>query len=154
MTRRTTKTAALLAVLLAAVVSTTTLAATPFRYTVLRDVCELGGGDHGFGFLKLKVRVKEIGTSGAEFFRIRSKVQMKTESPGWKTIQDWGWEYSDDFPNNSTSYYHDLSRRYDPDGAFGNALAFRIWFRVQVWRFNELLDQKVVIGQKCVTGLP
>jgi hypothetical protein len=78
---------------------------------------------------------------------------MKTES-GWQTIEDRGWEYSADFPNDSTNYYHDLNRRYDPDGAFGDALAFRWWFRAQVWRFKSLLSEKIMLGQKCATGLP
>jgi hypothetical protein len=144
----------LLAVALSLVLAGTSLAGSPFRYIELKDVCQTSGGAHGFGYLTFKVRVKEIGMSGANYFRIKSKVQYKDPNgAGWYTLKTWGWEYSSSFPNNSTTYYHDLKRRFDPDGT-PDASAHRMWMRVQVWSNSAgLLDEMIMTGQKCVTGI-
>ena len=83
--------------------------------TTIRNVCETSGGAHGFGYVLLKVRAKEFGVSGANSFRILSKVQYKNNS-GWHTLINHGWKVSSVFPNNSDNYYYQLGRRFDPDG--------------------------------------
>lgn len=144
----------LLAILLSLVMAGSVLATSPFRYIELKDVCQTSGGDHGFGYLAFKVRVKEIGMSGANYFRIRSKVQYRdANGAGWYTLKAWAWEYSNTFPDNGATYYYDLKRRFDPDGT-PDASSHRMWMRVQVWSNNAgLLSERIMTGQKCVTGL-
>lgn len=144
----------MLAVVLSLVLVTSTVAAAPFAFKVRTDECTTSGGAHGFGYLRFGVRVKEFGMSGANYFRVLSKVQYKDPNGnGWYLLKSWGWEYSNTFPNNSANYYHDLIRRFDPDGT-PDASAHRIWMKVQAWSNSVgLLDSKVMIGQKCVTGL-
>jgi len=153
MKRRVFGSATMLALILVAVLATSGLAASPYRFHVRRDACQTSGGAYGFGYVKFGVRVKEIGKSGATYFRIRSKVQYRdANGHGWYTLKDWGWEYSNTFPNNADSYYHDLTRRYDPTGT-PDASAHRIWMKVQVWGNSGRLASRVMTGQKCVTGL-
>jgi hypothetical protein len=141
-----------LAVVLAFVMATTALGATSFKYRVLRDVCTLSGGSSNLGYVVFKVKVKEIGTSGANYFRIKSKAQYQSGSNKWHTAVDWGWEYSNTFPNDSGSYYHVLKRRYDMSGVED---ATRIKMKVQVWSNSKgLLSEKIMTSQVCVSGLP
>jgi hypothetical protein len=153
--RRRLGASGLLALLLTVVLVAPTFATRPFLFKELRDICTLSGGLHGFGYVKYKVRVKELGTSGANYFRIRSKVQYRDENgAGWFTLKAWDWVYSPSFPNNSNDHAFDLGRRFDPDGT-PDATAHRIWMRVQVWSNSSgLLAEQIMTGQKCVTGLP
>ena len=153
--RRKLSASALLALLLTVVIVTPTFATSPFRFRELRDVCTLSGGDFGFGYLVLKVRVRELGSSGANYFRIRSKVQYRDpDGNGWFTLKAWDWVYSNPFPNNSNDHSFELRRRFDPDGT-PDASAHRMWMRVQVWSISSgLLAEEIMTGQKCVTGLP
>jgi hypothetical protein len=152
---RTLPASFLLALLLSIVIATLTFATSPFRFRELRDVCTLSGGLNGFGYLVFKVRVREIGMSGANYFRIRSKVQYRDENgAGWFTLKTWDWVYSAPFANNANDHIFELRRRFDPDGT-PDATAHRMWMRVQVWSIsNGLLAEQFMTGQKCVTGLP
>ena len=153
--RRKLGASTLLAFLLTVVLVAPSVATSPFRFRELTDFCTLSGGDHGFGYLKYKVRVREIGLSGANYFRIRSKVQYRDENgAGWFTLKTWDWKYSSVFPNNSNDHYFELGRRFDPDGT-PDATAHRMWMRVQVWSVTTgLLAEQIMTGQSCVTGLP
>jgi hypothetical protein len=153
--RRKLRASVLLALLLSVVIVAPTFAASPFRFRELRDVCTLSGGLHGFGYLRYKVGVAELGMSGANYFRIRSKVQYRDENgDGWFTLKAWDWVYSASFPNNANDHVFALGRRFDPDGT-PDASAHRIWMRVQVWSNSTgLLAEQIMTGQKCVTGLP
>jgi hypothetical protein len=148
--RRTIGFSGLLGLLLAVVMSASALAIS-FNFAQMVNDCQGSGGAYGLGYTRLKVKVKEFGKSGATQFRILSKAQYRNAS-GWHTLINYGWEYSSMFPNNSDNYYHVLSRRYDPDGT-PDALAHRIWMRVQVLNHSgDVLAQKVM-KNNCPTGL-
>ena len=153
--RRRLGASGLLALFLAVALAVPVAATSPFRFRELIDTCQLSGGDFGFGYLRYKVRVRELGLSGANYFRIRSKVQYRDENgAGWFTLKAWDWVYSPSFPNNSNDHLFELGRRFDPDGT-PDATAHRIWMRVQVWSNSTgLLAEQIMTGQKCVTGLP
>jgi hypothetical protein len=150
MKRRTVGLGGLLGILLAGVIASSALAVS-FSFTTLKNACETSGGAYGFGYTALKVRVKEFGVSGANYFRILSKAQYKNGS-GWHTLINYGWEYSNTFPNNSVNYYHDLKRRFDPDGT-PDALSHRIWMRAQVWSNSSGLLAEKIIKNNCPTGI-
>src|SRR5215213_5273635 len=99
MRRRTIGVSGLLGLLLAAVLSTSALAVS-FNFTTVKNVCETSGGNHGFGYVLLKVRVDEYGKSGANYFRILSRAEYKNGS-GWHTLVNYGWSESTHFPNDS-----------------------------------------------------
>ncbi|HYI23041.1 MAG TPA: hypothetical protein VEX62_10440 [Candidatus Limnocylindrales bacterium] len=97
-----------LAIALALLVPATTVAASPFRYTVLRSECLPNySQDPIQGDIYMKVKVKEVGLSGANYFRVRTTVKFKF--PGntrWTLYEDSGWQYSRSFVNDSESWYH------------------------------------------------
>jgi hypothetical protein len=150
MKHRTVGLGGLLGILLAGTLATSALGVS-FNFATIKDVCVTSGGAHGFGYTTLKVKVKEFGMSGANYFRILSKVQYRNNS-GWHTLHNFGWEYSNTFPNNGDNYYHVLQRRFDPDGT-PDALAHRIWMRAQVWSNNSGLLAEKVMKNNCPTGI-
>jgi hypothetical protein len=150
MKTRTIRVSGLLGLILAGALATNALAAS-FSFTTIRNVCETSGGDHGFGYVKLKVQAKEFGVSGANYFRILSKAQYKNGS-GWHTLVNYGWVESMHFPNDSDNWYKRLGRRFDPDGT-PDALAHRIWMRVQVWSNSKGLLAERIMKNWCPTGI-
>ena len=150
MKRRSIGLGGVLGLLLAAALATNALAVS-FNFSTIRNVCETSGGAHGFGYVLLKVRAKEFGMSGANYFRILIKTQYKNGS-GWHTLVNHGWSLSSVFPNNGDNYYYQLGRRFDPDGT-PDALSHRIWMRVQVWSNSQGLLAERIMKNNCPTGI-
>ncbi len=150
MKRRTLGLGGLLGLLLAGTMATSALAVS-FNYTTIKSVCQTSGGAHGFGFVRLKVKVTENGKSGANYFRIVSKAQYKNDS-GWHTLVNYGQNTTETFPNNNQSWSYELNRRFDPDGT-PDALSHRIWMRVQVWSINNGLLSERIMKNSCPTGI-
>lgn len=148
MTRLTTTASTLLALLLALTIPATALGGSPFRYRVLTDKCR--GTDRPVT-LTLKVRVKELGVSGANYFRVRTKA-LEHYGGSWHTVNDWGWEYSTGFPDDADNYYHDRGHTHELNGAHDAA---KLKMRVQVWSNSQgLLDEKTIVGKLCQAYLP
>jgi len=150
MRRRTMGVSGLLGLLLAAVLSTNALAVS-FNFATVKNVCETSGGNYGFGYVLLKVRVTEYGKSGANYFRILSRAEYKNGS-GWHTLVNYGWTESNHFPNDSDTWYARLTRRFDPDGT-PDALAHRIWMKVQVWSNSQGKLAERIMKNYCPTGI-
>jgi len=150
MKRRSIGLGGVLGLLLAGVMATNVLAVS-FNFATVRNVCETSGGNHGFGYVLLKVRVTEYGKSGANYFRILSKAQYKNGS-GWHTLLNYGWSESSHFPNDNDTWYSRLQRRFDPDGT-PDALSHRIWMKVQVWSNSQGLLAERIMKNNCPTGI-
>ncbi len=132
-----------LAATLALVLPTSALAATPFRYSVTASFCEVYGGAYGEGFIEFNTKVKEIGVSGANYFRARTKMKMGKQDLVW-TQSDTGWEYSRSFPNDADNWYRLSQAHYDFEGQDWT-YAFRFVTRLQVWSNKKGLLSEVVL---------
>ena len=89
-----------------------TLAASPYQVKVLINACPDTGGAHNRGYLELKVRAREVGKSGVNYFVVKSR-QEWSSGLDWSTRFKFPKERSHVFPNDSTNYYHVTDRRYD-----------------------------------------
>ena len=143
MKRWTVAGSTLTALVLAIAVPSTVLAAGPFSYTVLRDVCR---GEDRPVTLTLKVKVREVGMSGANYFRVRTTA-IESWNGSWHTVKDWGWEYSNSFPNDADNWYHVRAHTWEMNGDHDAA---KLRMKVQVWSNTQgMLSQKVITGDLC-----
>jgi hypothetical protein len=120
------------------------LPAGQFQTNVLRNLCPETGGMNGHGYLLLRVKVREMGMSGANYFVIKSSMQEPLTGGSWRNVSKWPKETSTNFPDNGTSYYRVVERRYDytPDDFY-----YRIQMKVQFWSNSHgLLMTKTVNG--------
>jgi len=89
-----------------------TAAANPYQVKVLVNACPDTGGAHNRGYLELKVKAREVGVSGVNYFIIKSR-QEWSSGVGWSTRFTFPKEKSMVFPNDASNYYHVTDRRYD-----------------------------------------
>lgn len=121
---------AMLALSLLVSLSGSTVAASSYQAIVLRDACIYSGGAHGTGYLLYKVKVREVGLSGTNYFTIKSMLQ-KNSGVRWRTVSTWPKETSSHFADDSVSHYRIVTRRYDHFelGSIGT----RVQMIVQFW---------------------
>ena len=89
-----------------------TAAANPYQVKVLVDACPDTGGAHNRGYLELKVKAREVGISGVNYFVIKSR-QEWSSGLGFSTRSRSPRKRQTVFPNDATNYYHVTDRRYD-----------------------------------------
>ena len=132
--RRVGAGSSVLGVALAVMLATGALAASPYQAVVLEDVCTDSGGQHGRGYIKLKVKAREVGASGTNYFKIKSRLEWSS-GIAWSTRSTWPVEVSTTFPNNATNYYRNVTRRYDfrPN----DDVSHRIWMKVEFWSSTD-----------------
>ena len=120
-------------------------AATMFSTTVEQNVCVSGAGEYGFGHARLRVRIIEYGTSGANKFSYKAQVWVR-RIHGTKWTLEYQWPlFTKTFPNNSDSYYNSRAYSYDPK----RNVYFRIVVTVRAWHDSEVLYKKTVFGRIC-----
>jgi hypothetical protein len=121
------------------------LAAGEFKFRILQDTCQAGGGDFGRGHHRLKVRVEEEGKSGATKFTLHAKVLHRKASGGeWTTEFTWD-RVKVTFPNDSASYYHERWFSYDPK----DKGLHKIVVLIRVWQGSERLASRTLSGSAC-----
>jgi hypothetical protein len=132
-------------VALAMLLPTSTLAATQFTYKYLYTDCGSSNDPSAPHQIYLSVKVKEFGKSGANYFRVRTKVRERdTREAPWALVRDWGWEYSNTFANDASNYYHireHVGFHYAPRGL--------MTMRVQVWSSTTGLLSERLLGISC-----
>ena len=87
-------------------------AASPYRVAVKIDHCQSTGGAHGRGYVELKVKAREVGKTGTNYFLVLSERQ-ESSGLGFSTQSTWPKETSMTFADNATNYFHVTDRRYD-----------------------------------------
>ncbi len=112
MIRRLVLVSILAAIGVAAALPLPAAAANPFQVKVLINACPDTGGAHHVGYLEIKVKAREIGQSGVNYFLVKSR-QEWSSGIGWSTRFTFPNEKSMVFPNDSSNYYHVTDRRYD-----------------------------------------
>jgi hypothetical protein len=116
----------LVALALALALAGTTVAASPYRVLVLRQACTDSGGAHGRGYVLLRVKVREVGASGTNYFKIKSYRQTSS----------------------GTNYYRVVERRYDYKAS--DVVSSRIVIKAQFWSNSAgLLATRTVKGTGC-----
>lgn len=137
----------LVALGLALLMPLSTLAATPFQATAIKQACTTSGGAHGGGYVELKVKGREVGLSGTNYMVFKSKLQANS-GISWSTQKTFPDDQSNVFPNDSSSYYHVTDRRYDFPRGFG--VYARIVTTVEFWSNSSgLLAKRTVKGASC-----
>ena len=119
----------LLVLLAGLLLPATTAAASPYRSSVLKNVCATSGGSAGFGYVRLKVRAEEVGVSGVNYFVFKAALQKF--SGGVWTTTDRTKAKSPTFADDSTSWTQD----YRAQSSFASAshAPTRIIVRVLFW---------------------
>lgn len=139
-----------LAVFLAMLIPAQVLAVARFVYTVRANECWYDYGTWDAGYAILNVRVTEVGKSGANYFRTRSKFQGQVgwDFP-WRLLADTGWQYSRSFPNDTAT--HDHTKRATYRFEEGDKWAqTRVVMRVQIWSNRVgLLSEQTFRSQRC-----
>ena len=121
-----------------------TAAANPFQVKVLVNACPDTGGAHNLGYLELKVKAREIGQSGVNYFLVKSR-QEWSSGVGWSTRFSFPNEKSMVFPNDASNYYHVTDRRYDYRKS--DEIVNRLVITVEFWsNAHGLLATKTVKG--------
>jgi hypothetical protein len=147
--KRTTATTAL-AVFLAMLIPAHVLAVARFEYAVRANECWYEDGTWDAGSAILAVRVTEVGKSGANYFRTRSKFQgqLGWDFP-WRLLADTGWQYSRSFPNDSATHYHTKWAVYGFEEGDRWAQT-RVVMRVQIWSNRlGLLSEQTFRSYRC-----
>lgn len=121
-----------------------TLAASDFKFRVLQDVCQANGGDFDHGHHRLKVRVEEQGTSGANKFTLDAKVLHRKTNGDWETEFRWD-RFKVTFPNDGDSYFHVRWFSYDPKN---NGL-HKVVVVIRVWHDKQVLASRTINGTTC-----
>jgi hypothetical protein len=130
---------------LALALPTQALAASDFKFSVLQNVCQAGGGDFDYGHHRLKVRVEEQGMSGANKFTLDAKVLHRKMSGGeWSKEFDWD-RFRVTFPNDEDNYFHVRWFSYDPK----HKGLHKIVIVVRVWHDRTLLASRTISGTAC-----
>ena len=125
----------------------TVAAASPYQVRVKIDHCQFSGGAHGRGYMELKVRARELGKSGTNFFVVNSEIQASS-GVGFSTQSTWPKETSNKFPNDSTNYFHVTDRRYD--FTKNDEVAFRIVITVKFKNnAGHTLATRTITGKTC-----
>jgi len=112
--------------------SGTVTAAEQLQVITLKDECSLTGGAHGNGFLHLKIKVREVGVSGVNYFVIKSSAGDYYAPGGYKpTWYKWPKETSSNFADDSVTHYRNVDRRFDfpasedyPEGSIRMIVSF------------------------------
>jgi hypothetical protein len=121
-----------------------TAAANPYQVQVLVNACPDTGGAHNLGYLELKVKAREVGTSGVNYFLVKSRQQWSS-GIGWSTRFKFPNEKSKIFPNDSSNYYHVTDRRYDYKPS--DEIINRLQITVEFWSNSHgLLATRTVNG--------
>ena len=120
------------------------MASSPYQVKVLTNACPDTGGAHNLGYLELKVKAREIGQSGVNYFVVKSR-QEWSSGVGWSTRFNFPKEKSDVFPNDSSNYYHVTDRRYDYKKS--DEITNRLVITVEFWSNSHgLLATRTVNG--------
>ena len=145
MRRRPTLLLALASLVLALTLPGSALAASDFKFRVLKDVCQASGGDFDRGHHRLKVRVVELGKSGANKFTLDAKVLHRKPGSGtWTT--EFSWErFKATFPDDSNNYFHTRWFSYDPK----NSGLHRIVVVIKIWHNRQVLASRTLRGDAC-----
>jgi hypothetical protein len=132
-------------VALAMLLPASTLAASPFTYRLLYGDCGSSNDPSAPYNIFMGVKVKEFAKSGANYFRVRTKLhQRDTREAPWSLVRDWGWQYSNTFPNDATNYYHvreQISYHHSPIG--------RMTMRIQVWSSTPAVLSEKTLRVTC-----
>ena len=108
---------------------------------IVSQVCRIGsGGDHGKGYMEVRVRAEERGRSGVRKFSVFAEWQRARSFnwPYWATAyQGWETAYraSGKFSNDSADHYFDTTVRFSFDKiAQYNRWGNKIGIEVEFWR--------------------
>lgn len=135
-----------IALAMALVLPGTVGATHAFRYEVLRSECVPAAGDPISGYMYLKVKAREIGESGANQFRVRTKVHfLYPGNTRWTLHDDRGWQYSQWFPNDADNWYHVRAQ----SSAYWYDYPWRIKMRVQVLSDDTGVLSESTFSQVC-----
>ena len=141
------RSAVLLSLAVLAVVAPVPTQAAPsdYRFEVLKNSCTDSGKDFGHGEVLLKVKVSEIGASGANKFTLKAVAQHFKPS-----TKKWVDEFTFDkvtvkFVDDGNSYYHVRWFAYDPRENKDH----RIVLVMKVWHNKQLLAKRTVISKSC-----
>lgn len=121
----------------------TTTATTPYLYRILKNVCTLSGGAYGYGYVQLKVRLTEVGSSGTFSIATLTEVQEKhgqdwqfytqtvaAGSPPWyvdSKTHSWTSNFKYSFnQTEATTYFHRVSMTLHFSG-FDDTLLAETW---------------------------
>lgn len=116
-----------------------------FQFEVLRNKCKTTGGDFNHGEVLLKVRVTEIGASGANKFTLAAVAQHHKHSNNtWQ--QEYTWDtFKVTFPDDANSYHHTRWFAYDPK----DKSEHRIVLVMKVLHNKRVLASKTVTSKSC-----
>lgn len=120
-------------------------APSDFEFNVLRNRCTTSGGDFGRGEVLLKVRVTEIGLSGANKFTLSAVAQhYKARTDTW--VNEYSWNtFKVTFPNDANSYHHTRWFAYDPK----DRRKHQIVLVVKVWHNRKVLASRTITSKSC-----
>ena len=137
-------------VLVALMLPVSTVAATPYRVTVLRNTCTLDGGAYGYGKAVLKLFIEERGTSGTNYFKLRTKLQQRSGGE-WHTLAQ-ATDFSESFPNDRDSWNWIVRRagHFDADSqTYYHRLVMRVQFMDMRPGADVVLKTRTIIGVAC-----
>jgi hypothetical protein len=139
--------ASLAAVAAALALPASVAAADPYQVAVKVDYCQRTGGAHGHGYVELKVKAREVGTSGTNYFVVLSEFQGSS-GLGFSTQSTWPKETSNVFPNDATNYFHVSDRRHD--FTRNEEVVYRIVITVKFKNnAGDVLATRKVVGSTC-----
>jgi len=125
-----------------------TLANSPWGYTILKNTCTASGGASGYGKNVLSIEMYENGTSGVGQLTARA-VEQEYSSGAWHAIRDYGWSGTKFFEDNAKSHTWTYGKRYDV-GAAGAGLKHRMVIKMTFGNGTAYpVANKKVIGQAC-----
>jgi hypothetical protein len=147
MFRRLAIVATLASIVAAFVLPGTAAAADPYHVIVKINHCQYTGGAHGRGYLELKVKAREVGTSGTTHFVVLS-ARQQSSGLAFSTVETYPEELSSTFPNDSTNYFHVTDRRYDLTKAdeISNRLVITVKFKNDA---GKTLATRTINGSGC-----
>ncbi len=145
--RRQIRAAVLASVALALLLPSLAAAASPYQAIVVEQACTTSGGAHGRGYVLLRVKAREVGMSGTNYFVLRSELQWSS-GLAYSTRKTYPAVTSSNFPDNGTNYYRILQRRYDfkPSDEVSHRLVITVRFRSNT---DGLLATRIVRGRGC-----
>jgi aspartate/tyrosine/aromatic aminotransferase len=125
--------------------ATTAAGSGDFSYTIKSNTCSSSGGQHGYGHIYFKVKLQEMGHSGANKFTFDAKVQHRNlGSSHWST--EWTWSrFTYTFADNGNSTWYTRWYSYDPDEYAWH----RIVMTLKVWDGGYLLASRKLNGKYC-----
>lgn len=132
-------------VLLALVAPGAARATSTFQFEIRRNSCKTTGGDFNRGEVLLKVKVTEIGASGANKFTLAAVAQHhKMSNDTW--INEYSFStFKVTFPDDANSYYHTRWFAYDPK----DKSEHKIVVTIKVWHNKQVLASKTLTSKSC-----